>query len=90
MLAGLADAGVPLRPRLVAAMAREAPSGGAERLLAALRDTPESRDALCRTLGLGPGELAPILLELELAGRVCEDRDGRFRAVSPPRERKLS
>ena len=90
MLAGLADAGVPLRPRLVAATAGEAPSGGAERLLAALRDAPESRDALCRALGLGPGELAPILLELELAGRVREDRDGRFRVVSPPRMRKLS
>jgi DNA processing protein len=90
MLAGLADAGVPLRPRPPAAPAGAAPSAAAGRLLAALRAAPGSRDELCRALELEPGELAPLLLELELASRVGEDRDGRFRVVSPPRERQLS
>ncbi|MBW2268172.1 MAG: DNA-protecting protein DprA [Deltaproteobacteria bacterium] len=90
MLAGLADAGVPLCPRSAAAPAGGAPSPAAERLLAALRDVPRSRDALCRALALAPGELAPQLLELELAGWVREDRDGRFCIISPLRERELS
>ena len=77
-------------PALPAAPAGGAPSRAAERLLAALRDAPRSRDALCRLLALSPGELAPQLLELELAGRVREDRDGRLRLISPPRERELS
>jgi DNA processing protein len=90
MLAGLADAGVPLRPRPLAAPTDGVPGAEVERLLAVLRDAPASRDALCRALGLDPGELAPILLALELSGHVREDRDGRFRVVSPPRDRRLS
>jgi DNA processing protein len=90
MLAGLADAGVPLQPARGPAPAQGAASAAAEQVLAALRDAPRSRDALCRLLALAPGDLAPRLLQLELAGRVSEDRDGRYRVVSPPRESRLS
>ena len=53
-----------------------------EELLAALRREPTTRDALSRRLGLPPQVIAARLLELELAGRVVEDRDGRLRALS--------
>lgn len=52
-----------------------------EALLAVLRLEPASRDALSRHLGLAPEALAAPLLELELAGRIVEDRDGRLRAL---------
>jgi len=49
--------------------------------LAALAETPAARDALGRRLGQPPETLGPALLELELAGRIAEDRDGRLRAT---------
>ena len=52
---------------------------GAQAIVEALRDAPASRDELAQRLSLGPGEIASGLLELELAGWVAEDRDGRFR-----------
>ena len=52
---------------------------GSRAILEALRDAPASRDELAQRLLLGPGEIASGLLELELAGWVAEDRDGRFR-----------
>jgi DNA processing protein len=52
-------------------------------ILAALSDSPATRDELIRRLGRAPAQLALELLELELEGRVAEDRDGRLRVVSP-------
>jgi len=60
------------------------PGAGRRRILALLADEPMTRDALTRRLALPPGALALDLLELELAGRVREDRDGRLRIASPP------
>ena len=60
--------------------------GGAERdplaraILRALRRGPLPRDALAAALSSTPAALSAALLELELAGRVSEDRDGRLRA----------
>jgi DNA processing protein len=53
-------------------------------VLAALRDAPASRDELGRRLGRAPEQLALDLLELELDGRVAEDRDGRMLVVDLP------
>ena len=53
------------------------------RILRALLHEPATRDELGRRLGRAPEQLALDLLELELAGRVVEDRDGRLRVVSP-------
>ena len=52
---------------------------GSQAIVEALREAPASRDELAQRLSLGPGEIASGLLELELAGWVAEDRDGRFR-----------
>jgi DNA processing protein len=60
-----------------------------QRILEALLEEPLSRDALSRRLGRGPSELAVDLLELELAGRIVEDRDGRLRALTPGEGRGL-
>jgi DNA processing protein len=46
-----------------------------------LRRRALSRDELPAALGRPPAELSAALLELELAGRVREDRDGRLRVV---------
>ena len=88
MLEALARDGVPLaRPAGVAAAGvAPAVSGPLRRILAALADAPQTRDALARALNLPPEGLAPALLELELAGAVAVDRDGRLRLVSPPRD----
>lgn len=51
------------------------------RVVESLARRPASRDELTARLGLGPGELAVALLELELAGLVATDRDGRLRVV---------
>jgi DNA processing protein len=53
----------------------------ARALLRALRRRPLARDELPAALGQPPSALAAAMLELELAGRVREDRDGRLRAV---------
>ena len=69
----------PVQPR---APARALPPDAAARaILAALREAPASRDELAQRLSLVPAALAPPLLELELAGWLAEDRDGRFRVV---------
>jgi DNA processing protein len=57
----------------------------ASAILAALRQRPATRDELGRRLALAPGALSVALLELELAGRVAEDRDGRLRALGAGR-----
>lgn len=74
-------AGEAARPAPSAAgeAARPAPRAPADvPLVEALRDAPCTRDALLRRLGWDAGRLAAALLELELAGRVVEDRDGRL------------
>jgi DNA processing protein len=88
MLEALARDGVPLaHPGAVPAAAEASGLSGPERrILAALGDAPQTRDALARVLGLPPEGLAQPLLELELAGVVVEDRDGRLRVVSPPQD----
>ena len=53
-----------------------------QRIVAALLDEPLSRDQLGRRLERSPEQLCLALLELELAGRVAEDRDGRLRVVA--------
>jgi len=64
--------------------ARKATPGDADvdPVLALLRERPCTRDELADRLGARPALLARKLLELELAGRVTEGRDGRLRAVS--------
>ena len=51
------------------------------RLLRALQRGPCTRDELGRRLGVAAGPLSVALTELELAGRVATDRDGRLRAL---------
>jgi predicted Rossmann fold nucleotide-binding protein DprA/Smf involved in DNA uptake len=57
-------------------------SGLSREILAALADAPASRDELARRLGRVPAEFALELVELELANRISEDRDGRLQIVS--------
>ena len=45
-------------------------------------DTIVSRDELARRLGREPAEFALELVELELANRIAEDRDGRLQIVA--------
>jgi DNA processing protein len=56
-------------------------SDSARNLLDALRGEPASGDDLARRLGADPAALAPPLVELELAGAIARDRDGRWRAL---------
>lgn len=87
LLEGLEREGLLPAGRRASAVAapRPAPaSAAAARVIAALRDAPCSRDVLGRALGLAPAALAPPLLELELAGVVAEDRDGRLRVLRDP------
>lgn len=59
-----------------------APEGSADsieqRILAVLGTEAATRDDLIERVELDPGRLAGALLELELAGRIVEERDGRF------------
>lgn len=57
--------------------------GVAARILARLVEGPASRDALLAAVEAEPGTLARTLIELELAGRVVEERDGRLHARWP-------
>lgn len=50
----------------------------AGRVLDALEPGPLDRDELQRRSGLEAGTLARLLLELELSGRIVEERDGRI------------
>lgn len=87
----LAALGLPPGGSAGAAQDAPRPPGGplARRILGRLATGPLDRDALGRALGAAPGALALALLELELAGRVVEDRDGRLRPVSPQRDPRL-
>ena len=55
------------------------PGGAAATLLHRLRDSRAGADELVRATGLGAGEVAAALAELELAG-LAEERDGVYRA----------
>jgi DNA processing protein len=57
------------------------PGSPRTRVLGALETGPLPRDELTRGAGLEAGALAMALLELELEGRVVEDRDGRIHAI---------
>ncbi|MFP6654716.1 MAG: hypothetical protein VCB25_03750 [Myxococcota bacterium] len=48
------------------------------RILAALEEGPTTRDQLFSKLGSPVTELAGALLDLELAGRIMLERDGRI------------
>jgi DNA processing protein len=82
--------GLPTEPpRVAGETSPDAPARPADprererqRIVAALLDEPLSRDQLGRRLERSPEELCLALLELELSGRVAEDRDGRLRVVS--------
>ena len=65
------------RPRITCDL-----SGLSREILSALADAPASRDELARRLGREPAEFALELIELELANRIAEDRDGRLQIVS--------
>ena len=60
----------------------------AERIVGMLADGPATPDALLLEAGLDAGRLATALLELELAGRVAEERDGRLHLCRPPEDRE--
>jgi DNA processing protein len=68
--AGLAAGATPL----------DAPSRA---LLERLDRGPLDRDGLARALDATPAEIAARLSVLEIDGRVCQDRDGRWRRVRP-------
>lgn len=55
--------------------------GLAGRVLTVLATGPRSRETLLVELSVGAGVLAEILLDLELAGLVREERDGRFHRI---------
>ena len=57
-------------------------SGLCREILSALADAPGSRDELARRLGREPAEIALELVELELANRIAEDRDGRLQIAT--------
>jgi DNA processing protein len=54
----------------------------AARALELLREEPLAREALAAKLGASAGDLSAALLELELSGAACEDRDGRWTPIS--------
>jgi len=58
-------------------------------ILAALQDTPMTRDQLAQRLGISVSALALDLIRLELDWRVAEERDGRLRVISPLGESRL-
>jgi DNA processing protein len=93
VLCALELAGLRLRPLPAGreASAPALPSEGplASAILAALERAPAHRDELARLLSRAPQELALGILDLELAGRIREERDGRFRVVSPRAVRGL-
>ena len=74
-------------PAPVAVVRESEPTGEGARVLRALREGPQPLDALARSLGRSPAALAPLLLELELAGSVRR-RDGRLALVREPAARR--
>ncbi|MEZ4333550.1 MAG: DNA-processing protein DprA [Myxococcota bacterium] len=54
------------------------------RLEALLADGPRTADELLLEVGIDPGRVATALLELELAGRIAGERDGRLHLCGRP------
>jgi DNA processing protein len=79
----------PLPDSSPAAKAAPRASGAGAAILAALELAPAHRDELARRIALPPEDLALEILELELAGCIREERDGRLRVVSPHTAREL-
>jgi DNA processing protein len=79
-LGGLRLEPLPAEQPAAPSAPRASPQGAA--ILAALERAPAHRDELARRLARTPQDLALDLLELELAGRIHEERDGRLRVVS--------
>ena len=77
-LLGLEAKPAPPAARAGSAAAASEPSALAERALELLRRAPLAREALAAKLGAPEAELSAALLELELRGAACEDRDGRW------------
>jgi len=75
----LAELGIPAAAGAVSAGDSARHTAGGRAILDALEFEPATRDELGQRLALAPEQLALDLLELELAGRVVEDRDGRWR-----------
>lgn len=71
-------------PAPVAARRVPVPSPLARRILESLGRGSCTRDELVARLQEPPGPLALALTELELAGRVAHDRDGRLRVLGQP------
>ena len=71
----------PREPRPAAAGAAAGPVRIEERVRRLLSEGPRTRDGLLRDSGIASGPLATALLELELAGRIVEERDGRIHLV---------
>ncbi|MFQ5418410.1 MAG: DNA-processing protein DprA [Myxococcota bacterium] len=63
-------------------------SEGQRGLLALLAREPGTRDELSRRLTRRPEQLALDLLELELAGRIVREADGRWHCQTPPAGRR--
>jgi len=78
-LRGAGGIGCEVEPAMKGRVGESGALGGlARQLLARLADGPRTADELLLEAGLDPGRLATVLLELELAGRVAEERDGRI------------
>ena len=76
---------VPVRSDPVRSQRFKKPSGLEGELLKILEAGPATRDMLLLGTAADPGRMASALLDLELAGRVVEERDGRFHRIwSPP------
>ena len=79
---GLAELGIDVPAAAAAARASGPDAPLLRSILRTLRREPQSRDAPARRLACPPAALAAPLLELELLGRVRQDRDGSLRVVS--------
>jgi DNA processing protein len=77
----LAELGIELAEPAAPAPAPRSRDPLVRAIVALLRREPLARDALAARLARSPAELAAPLLELELAGRVREDRDGSLRLL---------
>jgi predicted Rossmann fold nucleotide-binding protein DprA/Smf involved in DNA uptake len=73
------DLGVanPVPPSTARAVRPDSPEA---RVLAVLAEGPATRDELLCRAKIDASGLASVLLELELTGRIVEERDGRIHA----------
>lgn len=82
-IGGSPHACVEVRPVVPSSVVSGVDSTGTsveDRILKTLKDGPATRDDLVGRTGLGVSELAGALVELELAGRIIMERDGRIYA----------